>query len=375
MSKLGLYIEEINNKTTINNQHEVLTSSQDGIVSQNDYFNKQVASDNNVGYKIIKRGEFTYRSMSDTGRFYVNQLQNKDIGIVSPAYPVFKIRNQSLKADYLSLFFKSNYFQKQISTESAGSTRLALRFNRLNNIEIKVPNEKEQEFIVHSIARINEALSLEKDAIKLLDETIKSRFNELFGDVESNTHGYQICKLSEISSYWNGLTYKPTDVVEDKTGTLVLRSSNIQNGELDFQDNVYVNCPIKDRHFVKENDILMCSRNGSAKLVGKVALIKGLNEPTSFGAFMMIIRSKYYQYLKSFFESAAFKHQLSTGTATINQITGNMLNEIKLPIPPMNVVDQFSSFVESVDKLKFNVQQRIEKYQELLNKKMDEYFN
>ena len=175
----------------------------------------------------------------------------------------------------------------------------------------------------------------------------------MFGDVESNTHNYPMKKLSEISEYWNGLTYKPTDVADNRKGTLVLRSSNIQNGQLCFYDNVFVNCQIKERHIVKENDILMCSRNGSSKLVGKVALIKGLNKPTSFGAFMMIIRSKYYQYLKLFFESVAFKHQISTGTATINQITGNMLNTIKLPVPPMIVIDEFAEFVNQIDKLKF----------------------
>ena len=197
----------------------------------------------------------------------------------------------------------------------------------------------------------------------------------MFGDVESNTHNYPIKKLSEISEYWNGLTYKPADVVDNGKGTLVLRSSNIQNGQLCFYDNVFVNCQIKERHIVKENDILMCSRNGSSKLVGKVALIRGLNKPTSFGAFMMIIRSSYYQYLKLFCESAAFKHQISTGTATINQITGNMLNTIKLPVPPMIAIDEFAEFVNQIDKLKFNVQQRIEKYKELLDKKMNEYFN
>lgn len=159
--------------------------------------------------------------------------------------------------------------------------------------------------------------------------------------------------MSEIAQYWNGLTYKPTDVVDDGSGTLVLRSSNIQNGELSFDDNVYVNCSIKTRQYVKENDILMCSRNGSAKLVGKVALIKNLNAPTTFGAFMMIIRSDYYQYLKIYFESSAFRHQLSTGTATINQITGNMLRDVSIPVPPIELQNEFATFVEQVDKLKF----------------------
>ena len=113
-------------------------------------------------------------------------------------------------------------------------------------------------------------------------------------------------------------------------GTIVLRSSNIQNSQLDFADTVRVNSSIKDKLFVKDNDILMCSRNGSARLVGKVALIKNLSEPMTFGAFMMIIRSRYYPYLMTYFQMEAFRRQISTGaTTTINQITGNMLNKIR----------------------------------------------
>ena len=76
-----------------------------------------------------------------------------------------------------------------------------------------------------------------------------------------------------------------------------MRSSNIQNSQLDFADTVRVDCAVKEKLMVQENDILMCSRNGSARLVGKVALIKGIQEPMTFGAFMMIIRSRYHSYL------------------------------------------------------------------------------
>ena len=88
---LGSFLEETSEKTTENDQYPVLTSSKAGLFFQSDYFNKQVASKNNVGYKIIHRGEFTYRAMSDTGKFFPNMLECADIGIVSPAYPVFRI--------------------------------------------------------------------------------------------------------------------------------------------------------------------------------------------------------------------------------------------------------------------------------------------
>lgn len=175
----------------------------------------------------------------------------------------------------------------------------------------------------------------------------------MFGDPDLNPKGYPVKSLKEIADYWNGLTYKPDNVSKDGNGILVLRSSNIQNGSLAFEDNVYVNCSIKEKHFVKENDILICSRNGSARLVGKVALIPNLKNKTSFGAFMMIIRSNYYPYLKAYFEHDAFRSQLATSTSTINQITSNMLDIVRLPIPSLDDVKDFENYTKLIDKSKF----------------------
>ena len=204
---------------------------------------------------------------------------------------------------------------------------------------------------------------------------MKSQFIELFGELEINTKHYPIKHLNEIAEYWNGLTYKPTDAVQDGSGILVLRSSNIQNGSLAFEDNVRVTCSIKDKLFVKDNDILMCSRNGSAALVGKTALIKGLTEPMTFGAFMMIIRSSYYPFLKTYFELPAFRNQISTGTSTINQITGKMLNDISIPVPDMDAVEQFRAFIEQLDKSKFELKQAIANISELMKSLIQQDFS
>ena len=193
----------------------------------------------------------------------------------------------------------------------------------------------------------------------MLPAVCNSQFMEQFGNLDSNTKHYPIKKLSEIADYWNGLTYKPTDTVQDGTGILVLRSSNIQNGALSFDDNVRVTCPIKEKLFVKENDILLCSRNGSAALVGKTALIKGLTEPMTFGAFMMIIRSSYYPFLKTYFEMPVFRKQISTGTSTINQITGKMLNDISIPVPELKAVERFKLLVDQTDKSKFELEKAL----------------
>ena len=123
--------------------------------------------------------------------------------------------------------------------------------------------------------------------------------------------------------------------------------------QLDFADTVHVSCKIGEKKYVQENDILMCSRNGSAKLVGKVALVKGIEEPMSFGAFMMIIRSEYYPYLMTYFQMPAFRAQIVTGaTTTINQITGSMMDKVFVPVPDRKTMNEFAAFITQIDKSK-----------------------
>ena len=217
--------------------------------------------------------------------------------------------------------------------------------------EIPLPDINEQHEIATKLDKIDAIIAERQQQLELIDQAVKSRFIELFGDPQRNPHGYKHTKLSDIATYYNGLTYKPENVAAE--GTIVLRSSNIQNSQLDFADTIRVDCAIKERLMVQKNDILMCSRNGSAKLVGKVALIKDIQEPMSFGAFMMIIRSHYFGYLMTYFQMDAFRQQIKTGaTTTINQITGRMLDDVTIPLPPMALVDQFAAFVEQTDKSK-----------------------
>ena len=80
----------------------------------------------------------------------------------------------------------------------------------------------------------------------------------------------------------------------------------------------------------------------------------------TFGAFMMIIRSEYYPYLKTYFDMPAFRRQISTSTSTINQITGKMLNDIFIPVPDMNMVRRFAAFVQQSDKSKFELNRALD---------------
>ena len=146
--------------------------------------------------------------------------------------------------------------------------------------------------------------------------------------------GWEWCRIRDISQSYIGLTYKPTDVTQ--AGTIVLRSSNIQEGQLDLNDIVRVSTPIPDKLWVEENDIVICARNGSKKLVGKSAIVDSLKEPMTFGAFMAICKTPIFRYVYNFLQSELFYAQLRgvSGTTTINQLTQNNFNNFLIPIPP-----------------------------------------
>ena len=140
-------------------------------------------------------------------------------------------------------------------------------------------------------------------------------------------------RLGEIGQSLIGLTYSPNNV--NPSGTLVLRSSNIQEGSLSFDDTVYVNCSIPDRIRVRENDILICVRNGSRRLIGKSVMLDKRVIGETFGAFMAIYRSDANPYLRYFFQSDQFKNQIDAHLgATINQITNGSLNNFVVTLPP-----------------------------------------
>ncbi|MGC8979402.1 restriction endonuclease subunit S, partial [Caldisericum sp.] len=137
-------------------------------------------------YKIIKKFEFTYRSMSDDQTFVFNMLEITDIGLVSPAYYVFKTRNVSC------IFFKyllnnSNYLKFQIYRVIEGTTRTALKLNRLLKFTIMLPPIPEQERIATVLSQIDEVIEKEKAYKEKLEGIKKGLMEDLLtGKVRVN---------------------------------------------------------------------------------------------------------------------------------------------------------------------------------------------
>ncbi|WP_222917323.1 restriction endonuclease subunit S [Corynebacterium urealyticum] len=157
-------------------------------------------------------------------------------------------------------------------------------------------------------------------------------------------------RLGDIGQSLIGLTYSPSNV--KRSGTLVLRSSNIQDGELAFDDNVYVDCAIPEKIRTRENDILICVRNGSRRLIGKSVILDRRVSGQTFGAFMAVYRSDLNPFLRYFFQSDDFKRQIDEHLgATINQITNESLNGFVVTLPSKSEQQAITERLQDVDRL------------------------
>ena len=145
--------------------------------------------------------------------------------------------------------------------------------------------------------------------------------------------GWSTRSLGEIGNCLNGLTYAPSNVRPD--GLLVLRASNIGDGGLQFGEDVFVDVDVPERLLVRPDDLLICVRNGSRRLIGKCTLLDSRAEGMTFGAFMSVFRSDDNRFIAYCFQSHIVKRQIFQHLgATINQITKKSLNSFEVPFPP-----------------------------------------
>lgn len=177
--KLSEILTEYCDKTSKNNEFPILSSTMSGIYVQSEYFNKQAASEENVRYKKIPYGYCTYRSMSDTGEFRFNIQKTVQMGIVSPAYPVFTstIYDIDFVAFYLN---KSTRLRKQIIEAKEGGTRFALSFSKLSNLTIpKIAKQQQTKMIeiYHAFLRKED---IERDYLNKLREQKSYLLSKMF---------------------------------------------------------------------------------------------------------------------------------------------------------------------------------------------------
>lgn len=178
---------------------------------------------------------------------------------------------------------------------------------------------------------------------------------------------WEVIKFKYLGDVKQGLTYSPSDIVDKDEGILVLRSGNIQNGVLDFTNNVYVKTKVAESIVLRKNDILITARNGSSALIGKNAIID-TDIKATFGAFMMVFRTN-----KSLIAKFAFYlmnisfnfYRTFFATSTVNQLTAAIFNGIEVPLPSISEQQKIADFLDKktaqLDKIKALLGEQIQK--------------
>ncbi|MNU15638.1 Type-1 restriction enzyme EcoKI specificity protein [compost metagenome] len=242
---------------------------------------------------------------------------------------VYSISNfdKNVSGFYFFKYFQNNFYYR-IMQMTAKSSVDSVRMETIADMQIPLPPLPEQEAIA-------EALSDADAWIESLEQLIAKKrlikqgaMQELLTPKED----WRLKKLGDMGNIVIGLTYSPNDVRD--FGTLVLRSSNVQNNKLAFENNVYVDMDLPERVIVKENDLLVCVRNGSKNLIGKCALIDKKTEGQAFGAFMSVVRSDFGKYLYHYFQTYHIQTQIDENLgATINQLTNATLKSFDINLP------------------------------------------
>ena len=188
------------------------------------------------------------------------------------------------------------------------------------------------------------------------------------------TYAWERRKLDETVSFYSGLTYSPSDIC-DAGGTLVLRSSNVQSGELAFVDNVYVNDSVASSEQVRKNDLIVVVRNGSRALLGKHAIIRDDMPKTVIGAFMTGIRSDEQEFMNALMSSRAFESEINKNLgATINQITGGMFAEMTFSMPDESEQHAIGSLFFKLDSLVTLHQRKLNKLHHIKKALLEKMF-
>ena len=230
----------------------------------------------------------------------------------------------------------------------------------ISNTDVRFPTFAEQQAIGRLLFSLDNLITLHQREYDKLVTTKQAMLQKMFPkpgeDVpEVRFDGFERpwarMPILEAFEFFSGQTYSPANVCDER-GTLVLRSSNVQNDQLVYDDNVYVENGIVNCDNVRVGDIVMVVRNGSRDLIGKHAMVMQEMPNTVIGAFMAGVRSQVPGFANALLSTRLFDDEVTKNMgATINQITGWMLKNMSFMMPTIEEQQAIGSFFTNLDQL------------------------
>ena len=369
---LGNYVTEYSVRNKDNEDIPVysVTNSQ-GFCRE--YFGKEVASKDKTTYKIVPYGYFAYNpSRINVGS--VDWQRCEAQVIVSPLYNVFSVSDE-LDRQFLYYFLKSNIGRQMIRAKAAGSVRDNLKLDMLKEMTIPDSSLDDQRHCVATLDNLQYLIELRKKQLNELDNLVKARFVEMFGDPQSNPFGYKKKAIRETCTVTTGNT--PSRAFPEYYGDYIewIKTDNIVTGMLNptIAAEYLSKKGMEVGRIVDTDSILMACIAGSITSIGRICVT---NRKVAFNQQINAIVPRQYDTLFLYVLLLISKEYL---VKDINMALKGILSKSKLEekefiVPPMEEQLAFSTFVKQIDKSKIVVQKALDEAQTLFDSLMQQYF-
>ena len=306
--------------------------------------------------------------------------QSQNLQVASTGYCVLRC-NQMIYNRYLFYFCQSETFVNSMTAQATGASYPAVSNSIVKNCEIPLPERNKQKEIADILDKVTGLISLRKQQLAKLDELVKARFVEMFGDFEFNPKEfpvYHLCELCDVGS--SKRIYQEEQSI---SGIPFLKVADL-NELIDtgkYSCSTFIPLERYEQLLHKEltpteNDILITSRG----TLGKCYIVQSDDEfyfqdgmISWLSNFSPKVSSIYISYL---FAQPYIQKQIESLQAgsTVAYLSIAMLKKINVILPPKKLQDDFATFVEHVDQQKQTVQQSLEKLELMKKALMQEYF-
>ena len=289
-----------------------------------------------------------------------------------------RLKTSRLTKGYLFHILNGNLFEQQCIQSSKGVAQKNMSTAWLKNYEIPLYSKEKQDVITEILDKTNNVISCRQQEIQKLDDLIKARFVELFGDY-INEGGKP---LSELATITGGLTKNS----KRNTFSLkmpYLRVANVFFNRLDLNEILEIGVREDEigKTLLEAGDLLFVEGNGSIEQIGRVAIWDGsINQILHQNH---LIKARFHkktilpEFALFYFMSQEGRQQIiskSVSTSGLNTLSVNKISSLILPMPPIELQNKFADFVKQVDKSKFEIQKSLEKTQQLYDSLMQKYF-
>lgn len=352
--RLGDYIQEysVKNKDDENISVYSVTNTK-GFCK--DYFGKEVASKDKTTYKIVPYGYFAYNpSRINVGSVDWQRKEKKVI--VSPLYNVFSV-SPDLERQYLYYYLKSDFVLQRIKAVATGSVRDNLKLSMLYEFPIELPALEKQRKIVKILDKVSDVIEKKEQELEQLDTLVKSRFAEMFGDPIQNPYNWSIKSLLEMGYCKNGMNFHTGDSGIELycLGVGDFKDYSIIDGT-DQLSKISLNEMPPEESMLQNGDIVFVRSNGNKDLVGRCVLVYPHDVQTTYSGFCiryrLTSREVNKNYLLRVLKTDSMRKQMTGRGANIQNLNQKTLATLNIPIPPIELQNQFSDFVVSTDKSK-----------------------